>query len=902
MSMYIPDEELLKTQTDCPTRIFISYAHAQDEIVDMIYRGLVKRGHDVWFDKSDIKYGDDWRERITAGIESSNGVLSFLSKEAVRENGVCLDELAIAVGVKYGNIHTILLQKEEDVRPPSHLTHRQWLDMSEWQDILAQGESEFMPWFQARLAVIIRKIESPESREFVGKISTIREKLRINDLAISRQNWYLTQKFVGRSWLTKDIESWLDDPTGGTLCAVYGGPGIGKSAFAAQYAYRSPRVAASIFFEHGNEHFNSASALLKELVFQLACRLPAYRNLIYGIVTTDDSVNKLNDQELFNRLLTVPLSRFMIDGKHETLCIVVDGLDECTIDERNTAAELLGKFSAHFPKWLRILVLSRKESSVIGKLNPNKQIDMRGSDAQNMEDIRLYFEERLEKLLAEHTSRDHLLDALASHTEGVFLYAYIVSEMILDGKLSIEDTGTYPHGLNSAFSTWFTRYFPDVREYKRLYQIYLGMIAVSPEPIPVEELDVVSVRYDEAEDCYELVTKVAYKKEKSSLERLKRINSLLQYRTNIFGKQTVSFSHKYIAEWLTQADDLSNESPAGVYYCDPQNSIWAMESTWRQRLDEGVVLTEYEVLHLLTYVQKEGDSRKMLQCAQDERLQRMLNDYMVSSEFRPSFTPRHHAFARVLFVEENTHLYKAIWDITKKDDDELMYRVAQHKQARFYMQIGGNDNLSMSALLLEEVCEARARILGLGHWITLRTYGDLSSVYCWMELFDKAALVEKFIIRTRTEQQPEVDVSHAMENLVDIYIKLKRFDDALDIAERVYDTRMRLSGESDSETMKAASRLSKLYYEAGRYSESLPLDKQIMRLTIKEHGKNSLESARTINNLAMTYSMLGNYATALCLMQKVYEIRSFRLGQNHSLTLKATNRIEMFKQKIDNGE
>ena len=56
---------------------------------------------------------------------------------------------------------------------------------------------------------------------------------------------------MGRAWLTQDIEEWLDDPQGGRLCTVYGGPGVGKSAFAAQYTYHSWRVAASIFFEHG---------------------------------------------------------------------------------------------------------------------------------------------------------------------------------------------------------------------------------------------------------------------------------------------------------------------------------------------------------------------------------------------------------------------------------------------------------------------------------------------------------------------------------------------------------------------------------------------------------------------------------------------------------------------------
>ena len=50
-------------------RIFLSYGHdANEELVRMIKTDLEKRGHDVWFDKQDIKFGDDWRHRITDGI------------------------------------------------------------------------------------------------------------------------------------------------------------------------------------------------------------------------------------------------------------------------------------------------------------------------------------------------------------------------------------------------------------------------------------------------------------------------------------------------------------------------------------------------------------------------------------------------------------------------------------------------------------------------------------------------------------------------------------------------------------------------------------------------------------------------------------------------------------------
>ena len=107
MTSYIPDEVLLSTKTDRPVKIFVSYAHAEAAIVDRIFSGLKARGHDVWFDQQDIVHDDDWREKIYQGIESSNGVLSFLSQEAIskKKGGVCLDELAIAVGVKLSLIH-----------------------------------------------------------------------------------------------------------------------------------------------------------------------------------------------------------------------------------------------------------------------------------------------------------------------------------------------------------------------------------------------------------------------------------------------------------------------------------------------------------------------------------------------------------------------------------------------------------------------------------------------------------------------------------------------------------------------------------------------------------------------------------------------------------------------------
>ena len=90
--------------------VFFSYGHDCEEIVLKIKEDLEKYGFQIWMDRSEIKSGNEWREKITAGILNSDMVVAFLSSHALRKGGVCLNELSIAVGCKYGHIKTVLLE------------------------------------------------------------------------------------------------------------------------------------------------------------------------------------------------------------------------------------------------------------------------------------------------------------------------------------------------------------------------------------------------------------------------------------------------------------------------------------------------------------------------------------------------------------------------------------------------------------------------------------------------------------------------------------------------------------------------------------------------------------------------------------------------------------------------
>jgi ribosomal protein L37AE/L43A len=231
-------KESIQVKSTHRQRIFLSYGHdANAELVKMICTDLRSRAHDVWIDKDGIKSGDDWRERITAGIKESNKVVSFLSKHSTRDPGVCLDEIAIAIGEKHGNIQTILVESETEVKPPSSISHIQWLDMRDWKERKAADGKAWTDWYAAKLAEIVRVVESEESVRFAGEIEQLQKLLKpISSEA--RVIELVRRKFTGREWLAAAVEAWRvrkDDPS--RLFWLVGGPGIGKSAFAAHIAH-----------------------------------------------------------------------------------------------------------------------------------------------------------------------------------------------------------------------------------------------------------------------------------------------------------------------------------------------------------------------------------------------------------------------------------------------------------------------------------------------------------------------------------------------------------------------------------------------------------------------------------------------------------------------------------------
>ena len=105
-------------------------------------------------------------------MTSSNQVLAFLSSHSSRENGVCHDELRIALCEKGAYIQPILLENIDSFSVPQNVIERQWIDMSKWNSFDFNSES-FEVYYKERFNEILKVLNSTNTIELRGDITSL---------------------------------------------------------------------------------------------------------------------------------------------------------------------------------------------------------------------------------------------------------------------------------------------------------------------------------------------------------------------------------------------------------------------------------------------------------------------------------------------------------------------------------------------------------------------------------------------------------------------------------------------------------------------------------------------------------------------------------------------------------
>lgn len=538
-----------------PKTIFFSYGHDSNrELVECFRVGLETRGHTVWIDWKEIGNWDDWKGSITRGIDASELTIAFITRHAMRDPGVCRNEIAIAMN-RFGVVHLVVLEAGAEGAIPVIATDRQWADLSTWRDI-RDGRVpgvEWKRWYEEKLINLIQHLEGDAS-QFADETATLRRTLLPASFE-SRVTQHLPG-FIGREWVFDAYRAWLQRPESRVFW-LKAGPGVGKSALAANLVARErSAIVASWFCDAKSNEMGNSGHALRSLAFQLALRWEDYRvrllrELSLGPNAGEEAclearrmLDGKNAQELFDTLLANPLHGLI--WRENKLVIVVDALDEATAsDGRNPIAELIGMELERLPSWLSFVVTSRPEADVAARLQGFPPFEIDARCAENLADLRAWFDTNmasrpaLASLAAER--RDAIRELLLERSEGMVLYLKMVDEGLREGSLTVDVIGQLESGLPGLQRRYYDSFAQRFgKEYEDSVKPLLRLLVAAAGPLP-EDLACAALNWNREQ----------------FLAARNRLGSYVS--VTLIGLEAF---HKTLTEWLT--------SPASAdFFIDP---------------------------------------------------------------------------------------------------------------------------------------------------------------------------------------------------------------------------------------------------------------------------------------------------------------------------------------------
>lgn len=528
-------------QKESGLQLFFSYGHDNNaEIVERIKKDIEQRGHHVWIDSSRIRPGDNWRKDIVEGVLNSAKVIAFLSTHSTRNPGVCLDELKIAVCVNDANVKTVLLESEDKIQPPSTISGIQWLDMSDWATIKAQGIIDFEEWYKSKFEELCTIIASDDTAKLNGEIYRLKKILSPN---LNRDKEYklLDKDFYGREWLNKYISNWKNKSSEKALI-IYGKPGSGKSAYCVNYSHYNSDVYGCFLCEWDHHQTTNACSIIKTIAFKLATKLPDYRHLILHILAeTGNDIDRMKPVELFEYLLSYPLNN-LVDGEREIGLIIVDGLDEAENNGQNTLAEVFSYCVNRLPKWMKFIFTSRPEKNVTVHFQSHQSIDIVNDMPADSNDMLQYLAGALKGQLYKVPNKMEVLYRICERSENVFLYAVLLVDEIQAGIVNLGDFNSFPRGLNAFYFHSMKRRFQNQNEFKKS-RLFFELLSVSDTIPEFIIMDICGVGQ------YEFI------------EQLEKAGSWVVCN-NTEMLPSIGLCHKSVRDWLT------DPTKSGTFFVD----------------------------------------------------------------------------------------------------------------------------------------------------------------------------------------------------------------------------------------------------------------------------------------------------------------------------------------------
>jgi hypothetical protein len=284
---------------------------------------------------------------------------------------------------------------------------------------------------------------------------------------------------VGREFVFERLQRFITKNHSGYFI-VQSKPGVGKTAFAAQYVKKDALIH---HFNCRAEAINKADLFMKNVCAQIISQY----NLDYKVLP--DEVGKSGD---FLKSLLDRVSQMLVTEK-KVIVIVVDGLDEVDLAGLKVGENVLYLLKS-LPERIYIVATIRTDAQVPLVITSDYEpYEIEHNSRENEEDIRRYIEQSLNRPMIQRYLQLHDLSAkafvseLTKKSDGNFIYLRYILPEIEAGVYSNSDASSLPHGLESYYRDhWRLMQGQDTTLWWKYRLPVIVALATSEKPISVD--------------------------------------------------------------------------------------------------------------------------------------------------------------------------------------------------------------------------------------------------------------------------------------------------------------------------------------------------------------------------------------------------------------------------------
>ena len=221
----------------------------------------------------------------------------------------------------------------------------------------------------------------------------------------------------------------------------------------------------------------------------------------------------------------------------------------------------------------------------------------------------------------------------------------------------------------------------------------------------------------------------------------------------------------------------------------------------------------------------------------------------------------------------------------------------ESEQIRLYLyrafKYGHDLGIEYKTVELSAAVEVIEDVLGTDHPDTLMVRNNLAFAYRSVGRFDEAIeLYERVLADQERVLGPDhPDTLITRNNLAGAYHSAGRFDEAIELFEWVLADRVRVLGPDHPKTLTTCNNLAFAYRSVGRFDEAIELYERVLADQERVLGPDHPDTLITRNNLAGAYHSAGRFDEAIELFEWVLADRVRVLGPDHPDTLATRNNL-----------